>query len=185
MQRKFFHLRNAVLILALGFTSCSRNYHVEYSGHYKPRNKMDVSASAQQEEPVKLPAPAMESLTASVNEEPALQRIELPKQANYTMHHQVFSSNTASTGQKGVKSEKRSSVGQTHTDYFSTEGNRQGLKRASSNDSKALYCLLAIFIPPLAVALWEDGITAHFWWDCVFTLLFWVPGIIYAWIIII
>ena len=147
---------------------------------------MDVSASIQQDVPPKLSAPAMESLTASVNEEPALQRIEMPKHAaNYTMHHQSFTSSPASTGQKGVKAEKRSSVGQAHTDYFSTEGNKQGLKRASSNDSKALYCLLAIFIPPLAVALWEDGITAHFWWDCLFTLLFWVPGIIYAWIIII
>ena len=56
---------------------------------------------------------------------------------------------------------------------------------AAASEEKLLYCLLAILLPPLAVALWEDGITINFWLDILFTLLFWIPGIIFAWIVII
>ena len=40
--------------------------------------------------------------------------------------------------------------------------------------------ILGIFIPPLAVYLYEDAITANFWVDLLLTLLFWIPGIIFA-----
>lgn len=40
--------------------------------------------------------------------------------------------------------------------------------------------ILGIFIPPLAVYLYEDAITANFWVDLLLTLLIWVPGIIFA-----
>ena len=39
--------------------------------------------------------------------------------------------------------------------------------------------LLAIFIPPLAVLL-VDGLKLPFWLDLLLTLLFFLPGIIYA-----
>ncbi|MEO5673531.1 MAG: YqaE/Pmp3 family membrane protein [Chitinophagales bacterium] len=47
-----------------------------------------------------------------------------------------------------------------------------------------LYVIVAIFLPPLAVALYEEGITGHFWLDLLLTLLFYLPGLIYALIII-
>lgn len=40
--------------------------------------------------------------------------------------------------------------------------------------------ILGIFIPPLAVYLYEDAITANFWVDLLLTLFFWLPGIIFA-----
>lgn len=40
--------------------------------------------------------------------------------------------------------------------------------------------ILGIFIPPLAVYLYEDAITANFWVDLILTFLFWIPGIIFA-----
>jgi uncharacterized membrane protein YqaE (UPF0057 family) len=40
--------------------------------------------------------------------------------------------------------------------------------------------ILGIFIPPLAVYLYEDAITANFWVDLLLTFLFWIPGIIFA-----
>jgi uncharacterized membrane protein YqaE (UPF0057 family) len=40
--------------------------------------------------------------------------------------------------------------------------------------------ILGIFIPPLAVYLYEDNITANFWVDLLLTLLFWIPGIVFA-----
>ena len=62
---------------------------------------------------------------------------------------------------------------------------RKAFFQAPASEEKLLYCLLAILLPPLAVALWEDGITINFWLDILFTLLFWIPGIIFAWIVII
>lgn len=53
-----------------------------------------------------------------------------------------------------------------------------------SDDDTVLYVILAILVPPLAVYLYEDGITDNFWIDLILTLLFWIPGVIYALIII-
>ncbi|MBA3648387.1 MAG: YqaE/Pmp3 family membrane protein [Chitinophagales bacterium] len=51
-------------------------------------------------------------------------------------------------------------------------------------NNKVLYAIISIFIPPLGVALYEQGITSHFWIDLILTLLFFIPGLIYALILI-
>ncbi|MCO6501418.1 MAG: YqaE/Pmp3 family membrane protein [Vicingus serpentipes] len=43
--------------------------------------------------------------------------------------------------------------------------------------------ILSIFIPPLAVYLYENTITNNFWFDILFTLLFWLPGVIFAFLV--
>lgn len=50
---------------------------------------------------------------------------------------------------------------------------------AASEGSFVLYIILAILIPPLAVGLLY-GISAEFWISLVLTLIFWLPGAIYA-----
>jgi uncharacterized membrane protein YqaE (UPF0057 family)/uncharacterized protein YcfL len=50
--------------------------------------------------------------------------------------------------------------------------------------NEIVLAILAIFIPPLAVFLFEDSITANFWVDLLLTLLFWLPGIIFAFLVI-
>lgn len=47
-----------------------------------------------------------------------------------------------------------------------------------------LLVILAFILPPLAVYLLEGEITNHFWISVLLSLLFWVPGIIYALILI-
>jgi len=49
--------------------------------------------------------------------------------------------------------------------------------------SKALAIIAAIFIPPLGVAI-HSGINKEFWICLVLTVLFFLPGFIYALIII-
>ncbi|MCB9336052.1 MAG: YqaE/Pmp3 family membrane protein [Flavobacteriales bacterium] len=56
-----------------------------------------------------------------------------------------------------------------------------------SNNQRAaewVLAVLAIFIPPLAVFLYEDSVTANFWVDLLLCLLFWLPGIIFAFLVI-
>lgn len=47
-----------------------------------------------------------------------------------------------------------------------------------------LLAILAILLPPLAVALHEGHINGKFWLSLLLTLLFWIPGVIYALIVV-
>ncbi len=47
-----------------------------------------------------------------------------------------------------------------------------------------LLVILAILLPPLAVYLHEGEINNRFWISLLLTILFWIPGVIYALIII-
>jgi uncharacterized membrane protein YqaE (UPF0057 family) len=52
------------------------------------------------------------------------------------------------------------------------------------SDNTVLLCILAVLLPPLAVYLHEGEINTRFWISLLLTLLFWLPGVIYALIII-
>jgi len=54
---------------------------------------------------------------------------------------------------------------------------------ASSSEETLLLVIVAFFIPFLAVGLY-DGITTRFWLSLVLTILLWLPGFIYALIVI-
>jgi uncharacterized membrane protein YqaE (UPF0057 family) len=64
----------------------------------------------------------------------------------------------------------------------STEENPAAAAAPSTNT--LLLVILAILLPPLAVALHEGGINGKFWLSLLLTLLFWIPGVIYALIVV-
>ncbi|MES2003375.1 MAG: YqaE/Pmp3 family membrane protein [Bacteroidota bacterium] len=47
-----------------------------------------------------------------------------------------------------------------------------------------LLVILAILLPPLAVGLHEHELNGKFWLSVLLTLLFWLPGVIYALIVV-
>lgn len=53
-----------------------------------------------------------------------------------------------------------------------------------ASDNTVLLCILAILLPPLAVYLYEGEINNKFWISLLLTLLFWLPGVIYALVVI-
>lgn len=57
-------------------------------------------------------------------------------------------------------------------------------KTADSDTNTLLLVILAILLPPLAVYLHEKTINGKFWLDLLLSLIFWLPGIIYALIVI-
>ena len=59
-------------------------------------------------------------------------------------------------------------------------------KKAGSEPStnQLLLVILAIILPPLAVYLHEGVINGKFWLDLLLTLLFFLPGVIYALIVV-
>lgn len=48
------------------------------------------------------------------------------------------------------------------------------------NTNTLLLAILAILLPPLAVGLHEHALNGKFWLSVLLTLLFWLPGVIYA-----
>jgi uncharacterized membrane protein YqaE (UPF0057 family) len=60
--------------------------------------------------------------------------------------------------------------------------NRHADSDASTN--KVLLAILAILLPPLAVYLHENAVNSKFWISILLTLIFWIPGVIYALIVV-
>ena len=59
-------------------------------------------------------------------------------------------------------------------------------KRAGgqADTNTLLLVILAILLPPLAVYLHQGEINNKFWISLILTLLFWIPGVIYALIVV-
>ncbi len=55
---------------------------------------------------------------------------------------------------------------------------------AEPSTNTLLLVILAILIPPLAVYLHEGVINGKFWLDLILTLIFFIPGLIYALIVV-
>lgn len=112
--------------------------------------------------------------------------------------HQAMASNHESTTKllsalTGAREDKRYSKWDNYNRSmnfseldFDALGYKEKLKQHSSSGSLAPFLLvvLSIFIPPLAVYLYEDAITNNFWIDLLLTLFFWIPGIIYALLVV-
>jgi uncharacterized membrane protein YqaE (UPF0057 family) len=60
---------------------------------------------------------------------------------------------------------------------------RSGSKSKRETD-QLLLVILCILLPPLAVYLKEDEINSKFWISLLLTLLFWLPGVIYALLVV-
>ena len=57
-------------------------------------------------------------------------------------------------------------------------------QKRATDDRTILLVILSILLPPAAVYVYEDGITNRFWIALLLTILIWLPGIIYALIVV-
>jgi len=64
------------------------------------------------------------------------------------------------------------------------EFKKQKKAGAEPSTNTLLLVILAILLPPLAVYLHEGVINNKFWISLVLTLLFWIPGVIYALVVV-
>lgn len=55
---------------------------------------------------------------------------------------------------------------------------------AEPSTNTVLLVILAILLPPLAVYLHQGEINNKFWISLLLTLLFWIPGVIYALLVV-
>ncbi len=61
---------------------------------------------------------------------------------------------------------------------------KQQKKNGEPSENKILLIILAILLPPLAVYLHQGEINSKFWISLLLTLLFWIPGVIYALLVV-
>ncbi len=61
---------------------------------------------------------------------------------------------------------------------------KQKRNGGDADTNTLLLVILAILLPPLAVYLHQGEINTKFWISLILTLLFWLPGVIYALIVI-
>jgi uncharacterized membrane protein YqaE (UPF0057 family) len=80
------------------------------------------------------------------------------------------------------KKEKRAKAKDVKKEIKAYKAAKKTGKEPSTNT--LLLVILAILLPPLAVYLHEGEINNRFWISLILTLLFWLPGVIYALIVI-
>jgi uncharacterized membrane protein YqaE (UPF0057 family) len=80
------------------------------------------------------------------------------------------------------KKERKAKVKELKKELKKIKAERKAGKDPSTNT--VLMVILAIILPPLAVYLHEGDTNKRFWISVLLTLLFWIPGIIYALILI-
>ncbi len=80
------------------------------------------------------------------------------------------------------KKEKREKVREVRSEIKAFKAAQKSGSEPSTNT--LLLVILAILLPPLAVYLHEGVINKRFWIDLILTLLFFVPGVIYALIVV-
>lgn len=84
---------------------------------------------------------------------------------------------------KGLsKKEKRAKIKEVKKEIKAYKAAKKTNNEPSTNT--LLLVILAILLPPLAVYLHQGEINSKFWISLLLTLLFWLPGVIYALIVI-
>ncbi len=80
------------------------------------------------------------------------------------------------------KKEKRAKIKDVKKEIKEFKAEKKAGKEPSTNT--LLLVILAILLPPLAVYLHEGVINSKFWISLILTLLFFIPGVIYALIVV-
>ncbi|OSZ79760.1 hypothetical protein CAP36_00395 [Chitinophagaceae bacterium IBVUCB2] len=80
------------------------------------------------------------------------------------------------------KKEKREKAKEVKKEIKAFKAAKKAGNAAETNT--LLLVILAILLPPLAVYLHQGEINSKFWISLLLTLLFWLPGVIYALVVI-
>lgn len=78
------------------------------------------------------------------------------------------------------KAERKSRIADAKALLKSYKADKAAKASSDSDANTVLLAILAILLPPLAVYLHENAINSKFWISLLLTLLFWIPGVIYA-----
>lgn len=192
-MKKSTLLFSVIFFAALFFSSCAnRNLTIE-KRHYGKGYYVHTTGKRQIEKPVKTEAIALhETQPTSEKTEVAVNKSKdaAPVMAPASSEKKTGKTNKASAKNTSAKEviaepvravEKNSSVSE-KTEAVRSVSKKGKIPSAASDEMLILIIILCFFLPPLAVYL-SEGITTNFWIDLILTLLFWLPGVIFALIV--
>lgn len=80
------------------------------------------------------------------------------------------------------RSERKSRLKEAKKLFKQYKADKKAGRKAETD--QVLLAILAILLPPLAVYLKEGEINSKFWISLILTLIFWIPGVIYALLVV-
>ncbi len=190
------------LLIAAGmlFASCSTDkgltiekrkyrggYHVEWHGNKKHDKHVKQDQEQIRENMTMMDQMAPTQLTASTDQTVALQNAQelqsevanSTKQTSTNSKYANVMSETSTMSKAEIKQLKKDIRKEIKQELKASAAAQDG----ASGLPMWLIAIFCIILPPLAVGL-ELGIGTPFWINILLTLLFWIPGIIHAFIVI-
>jgi|ERR1035437_8046918 uncharacterized membrane protein YqaE (UPF0057 family) len=175
-----------LILLTIGLTSCSRQYNLTLV-----KKDYRVNDVTQNKKALPLQVIGQKKINV-VNESKDLELVnstapvQIPIIAIPTKDVMITSS--TSKDESGIDKNLYSNESKWKSFYpeFTDARSNESKKSEYHNGREDffLYVILAIFLPPVCVGLWEGGFTFDFWIDLILTFCFWIPGVIYALIVI-
>jgi uncharacterized membrane protein YqaE (UPF0057 family) len=183
-----------VAVAAFAFTSCSSDLRVEkrrytngwYVQHSSNKQTTPVAKEntvantenavvAQEETVASTPAETTTPSTTTTQETPAVD-------AQATTTEKTTLAQTAKKPEVKTVAETKTSPVKKAVAKLNKVSKQN--TSAGGDDNFVLAVIFAILFPCIGVLIWEGNITKHFWIALILTFLFWIPGIIYALLVV-
>ncbi len=187
MKSKISTIVTILFVISLGLTSCSRQYNLTLIK--RNNNSANDVAQRPQIKPIEHLDQKEISINNSSNDDelvkvnPSISKEIIPQEPS---KENVVAS--ISNDETGIDNNLFNANLQMTSYYPETKESQsdqsQKLDQDHSNQAFFLYIILAIFLPPVCVGLWEGGLTFDFWIDLILTFCFWIPGVIFAFYVI-
>ncbi len=186
---KKLQLMACISCIAIFLSSCASQYHPDLVGHYKPNTDVAKKDVQRQHEEIKALAKTEDQNQAIASSETTAPEMKpaaaLPSSRDIAQV-QLSSKQQKTLNKVAEKINSRMEKATTKSEQQIQQNNFSGhhQTKLSADNNTLLYVILSIIIPPLAVGLFDNGLTTRFWIDLILTLLFFIPGVIYALIVV-
>ena len=186
MKSKITRIAAILIVLTIGLTSCSKQYNLTLIK--KNYQATEVVQNKKTQQLIILEKKQLNVVNESKDLEliSATKPISTPVIVNNANDLSITSS--ISKDESGIDKNLYSYDAKLKSYYpeFNNANSNNSKKSEYHNGREdfILYIILAIFLPPVCVGLWEGGFTFDFWIDLILTFCFWIPGVIYALIVI-
>jgi uncharacterized membrane protein YqaE (UPF0057 family) len=182
-----------IMMFCLGFllSSCSKLANISVTKrHYRSGYHVDFASNKQQRVKPEAPEVITAAATPSVSDKLKDKSEVSPEKTAPELSPVFISGNTQEKKQAHINESSNVYASTQDNATIKTEmpankivSNESGITSTmlSSSESTPQWLLIcfAILLPPLAIAL-KFGIETKFWISILLTLLFWIPGVIYA-----
>jgi uncharacterized membrane protein YqaE (UPF0057 family) len=181
----------AMLMVTIAFClgSCMNQSFPQYSGHYHPKTNekkkfASIPFTHHEKVIISLPVKSICNLKSvyakNVSAQVLNKNFNLGFKEKVALHilKNKMNANEFGIGDNYASIPKKKSLIKKYSSI--AEEKNVGMNSSLADEDELLEVIIAILLPPVAVYLHEDEIGDHFWIDLLLTILFYLPGIIYA-----